>query len=148
MSFPRHILVVNVFFAPNSYGGATIVAEQIAQALVQRHDRQVSAISTISRSDLAPYSVAKVERDGVQNYLINLPHGRSYAETYDNPQVTQILSQLLDTLQPDLVHAHCLQDLGVGIRPLAKRRGVPVVLSVHDFWWLCEHLFMLRPSQR
>ena len=28
----RHILICNVFFAPNTYGGATIVAEEVARA--------------------------------------------------------------------------------------------------------------------
>lgn len=148
MSFPEHILIVNVFFAPYSYGGATVVAEQVARDLVQTHGRRVSAISAMTRPDLAAYTVLKVEKNGVQNYVINLPHGRSYAEMYSNPRVTEIMAGLLDTLQPDLLHAHCLQDLGVGILGLAKRRGLPVVLSVHDFWWLCEHQFMIRPNQR
>ena len=148
MSFPQHILIVNVFFAPYTYGGATVVAEQVARELVQTHGRRVSAISVMTRSDLAPYTMMKVEKNGLQNYVINLPHSRSYAEIYSNPRVTELISGLLDTLQPDLVHAHCLQELGVGILPLVKRRGLPVVLSVHDFWWLCEHQFMIRPNQR
>ncbi|MFC6587910.1 hypothetical protein ACFQDZ_12370 [Sulfitobacter pacificus] len=32
----RHILVANVFFAPFSYGGATVVAEQVATALIKQ----------------------------------------------------------------------------------------------------------------
>ena len=30
-----HLLICNVFFAPNTYGGATVVAEQVAR-LVRR----------------------------------------------------------------------------------------------------------------
>ena len=148
MSFPEHILVINIFFAPYSFGGATIVAEQVAQELVRTHGRRVTTISAMSRGDLTPYAVMKVEKDGIQNYLINLPHGRSYAEMYTNPQVTEIVAGLLDDLQPDLVHAHCIQEIGAGILPMIKRRGVPLVLSVHDFWWLCERQFMIRPNGR
>ena len=147
MTFPHHIVVLNVFFAPHSYGGATIVAEQVARQLVQRHGRRVTAISAMSRPDLAPYSVMRVEKHGIQNFLINLPQGRKYAETYTNPQVTEVVSGLLDDLEPDLLHAHCIQEIGAGVLPMAKRRGVPVVLSTHDFWWLCERQFMIRPDQ-
>ena len=148
MSFPQHIVVLNVFFAPNSYGGATIIAEQVARELVHRHGRRITAISAMNRPELAPYAVMKVEKDGIRNYLINMPKRRSYAEVYDNPKVAGIVSDLLDMLQPDLVHAHCLQDIGAGVLSRIKQRGVPVVLSVHDFWWICERQFMIRPDQR
>jgi len=148
MSGPNHIVVVNVFFAPYSYGGATVVAEQVAQKLVHQHGRRVTAISAMNRPDLLPYTVIKTEKDGIANYLINLPEKRSYAEVYANPRVTEIVAGLLDVLQPDLMHVHCIQDIGAGVLTLAKRRGLPVVLSVHDFWWLCERQFMIRPNQR
>ncbi len=148
MSFPRHIVVVNVFFAPYSYGGATIVAEQVALQLQNHFARRITAISAISRADLKPYAVIKVEQNGIENYLVNLPAGRGYAETYTNPRVTEAVARLLDLLQPDLLHVHCIQDIGAGILSMARRRGLPVVLSVHDFWWLCERQFMIRPNQR
>lgn len=148
MSFPEHILLVNVFFAPYTYGGATVVAEQVAQRLVQDHGCRVSAISVVQRPELVPYTVMKVEKDGIANYLVNLPHGRSYTDAYANPRVDELIAGLLDALRPDLVHAHCLQELGAGVLNLAARRGLPLVLSVHDFWWICERQFMIRPNQR
>jgi len=146
MAAPKHILVMNVFFAPQSYGGATVVAEAVARALRTRHGCRVSVISSMDRPDLVPYSVMRTEVEGIQNYAIVMPRGRSYSESYSNPNVTEIVSGLLDDLEPDLVHLHCMQDLGIGPIAMAKSRGVPVVLSVHDFWWLCEYQFMLRPN--
>jgi len=141
---PPHICVINVFFAPYSYGGATIVAEELAKSLVRDHGQRVTAISAHSRGDLAPYSVMRVEKDGIQNYLINLPYGRSYAQLYDNPEVSAVMVQLLAQIDPDLVHLHCLQDLGAGLIAAAKELSLPVVLSVHDFWWICERQFMIN----
>lgn len=143
MSRP-HILIVNVYFAPFTYGGATIVAEQVGKALHRDHGYRVTAISAMSRSDLAPYSILKTEVDGIVNYLINLPFGRSYALGYSNPKVTQLMAELMQQLNPDLVHVHCVQDLGVGVISAAKNQGRRVILSTHDFWWLCERQFMIR----
>ena len=140
----RHICVINVFFAPYSYGGATIVAEELAKSLVRDHGQRITAISAHSRNDLAPYSVMRVEKDGIQNYLINLPYGRSYAQLYDNPEVSAVVARLLAQIAPDLVHMHCLQDIGAGAIAAAKGLNLPVVLSVHDFWWLCERQFMIN----
>ena len=139
-----HILVVNVYFAPYSFGGATVVAEQVAQQLCRVHGCRVTAISAMSRADLAPYAVIKTAKDGVVNYLINLPFQRPYEKTYDNPEVTAVVSRLIQQLSPDLVHLHCLQDIGAGVIAAAKALALPVILSTHDFWWICERQFMIR----
>ena len=144
----RHILLANVFFAPFSYGGATIVAEQVAHALIKQGGFRVTAVSMCTRHDLAPYSVVKSQKDGITNYLINVPPGRNYGEMYDNPEVTARLAELMATLTPDLVHVHCIQDMGAGIIDVAQAADIPVILSVHDFWWICERQFMIRVDQK
>ena len=146
-----HILLANVFFAPFTYGGATIVAEEVAKALLRRTSGdiryKVTAVSLCCRHELADYTIIKSERGGIRNFVINVPPRRSYAKLYDNPDVTRLIATLMDDLQPDLVHAHCLQDMGAGILQAAKDRDIPSILSVHDFWWLCERQFMIRPDQ-
>lgn len=140
----RHILLANVFFAPFTYGGATIVAEELAKALTARGDYRVTAVSLCSRAELKTYTVMKSERDGIVNYVINVPEDRGYHEMYNNPHVTAVLGELMDGLRPDLVHAHCIQDMGTGVLEAAHARNIPIVLSIHDFWWICERQFMIR----
>lgn len=139
-----HILLVNVFFAPFSYGGATVVAEEVARALQRRGAARVSAVSLVARSELAPYAVIRSHVDGIDNYLINMPKGRSKRSFWDNPEVEKALASLIELLEPDLLHAHCVQELGVGVLRAADAAGIPAVLSVHDFWWICERQFMVR----
>ncbi|SFL04776.1 glycosyltransferase [Shimia haliotis] len=143
-----HVLVINVFFAPFTYGGATVVAEQVAQRLKAEHGFQVTAISATCQEHMPPYVVIKTEKAGIVNYVINLPFHRNYAESYDNPQVTEVVERLLRTISPDVVHMHCVQEVGAGIMPMIRRQGVPMVLSTHDFWWLCERQFMIRMDGR
>lgn len=138
-----HILVANIFFAPFSYGGATIVAEQVAKALHTMGGFRITAVSLCARADLAAYTVVKSQRDGISNYLINVPPHRTYGQMYDNPEVTARLAELISTLEPDLVHAHCIQEMGTGIITAAEAADVPTILSVHDFWWICERQFMV-----
>ena len=146
-----HILLANVFFAPFTYGGATIVAEEVAKALKARKDPafayKITAVSLCCHSGLADYTVVKSEKDGIQNFVINVPSNRSYSELYDNPHVTRLIEELMDDLQPDVVHVHCVQDMGGGVLEAAQTRGIPSVLSVHDFWWLCERQFMIKPDR-
>ncbi|MBR9763632.1 MAG: glycosyltransferase family 4 protein [Rhodobacteraceae bacterium] len=147
MSRP-HVLVANIFFAPYTYGGATIVAEQVARQLHARHGWKVSALSAVSRRDLPPYALRKLQSGPVASYVINLPPQRAYAEMYSNPVVTESAARLIQALGPDLLHLHCLQELGAGPIRAAREAGVPVVVSTHDFWWLCERQFMVTPDGR
>lgn len=143
----RHILLLNIFYAPFSYGGATVVAEQVAKALIRRHGYRVTVVSLTSRSDLEPYTTIKVEKDGVVNYLINMPAGRQYSEIYNNQVVSDEVATLVDMLRPDVMHVHCIQEIGAGVLGVARESGVPIVISVHDFWWICDRQFMVKIDQ-
>lgn len=143
----RHIMVLNVFFAPFSYGGATVVAEEVSKALVRHSGYQITAVSLCARSELRTYTVVRSEVAGITNYVINVPAGRSYRELYDNPKVEEILRELMEELAPDVVHAHCLQDIGAGVLKEAHDLGIPIILSVHDFWWICERQFMVNVNK-
>jgi glycosyltransferase involved in cell wall biosynthesis len=140
-----------VFFAPFTYGGATVVAEEVAKALLATKsaafEYQITAVSLCCHSGLANYTMVKSERDGIQNFVINVPSNRTYKELYNNPHVTRLIEELMDDLRPDVVHAHCIQDIGGGVLRAAQARGIPSILSVHDFWWLCERQFMIKPDR-
>ncbi|WP_321365639.1 glycosyltransferase [uncultured Celeribacter sp.] len=139
-----HVVVVNIHFAPFTYGGATIVAEEVAKALVARHDVTVSAISTICREDLEPYAVMRTTSEGFDSYLINIPAKCSFENTYSNVALNAAITRLWGRLSPDVVHVHCVQRIGADVVRLAKEAGYKTVLSVHDYWWLCERQFMVR----
>lgn len=141
---PLHILFINVFYAPTTFGGATHVVEQVSSSLVSAHGVRVTVVSAMSRPEFAPYAALKVEARGIVNYMINMPAGRAVQEMYCNPLVAERIDAIVDDVRPDLVNVHCVQEIGANIISSMKRRGLPVILSVHDFWWLCERQFMIR----
>ncbi len=44
---------------------------------------------------------------------------------------------LLRRWRPDLVHVANPAQVGVGLIHAARRRGIPVVCTIMDYWWLC-----------
>ena len=48
----------------------------------------------------------------------------------------------------DLVHAHCIQALGVGPLQVARQRNIPHAVTLHDGWWLFPRQFLVTPSGR
>lgn len=140
------LLLMNVHFKPTTYGGATVVAEELALALAAHHGAEIFVISAVSRRDLVPYAVQRVEVQGMPHFLINLPLDRSIQEVESNPRVAERVAQIAQFVEPDLAHVHCVQDLGAASIMALKAAGIPVILSVHDFWWVCERQFMMRPN--
>ncbi len=63
-----------------------------------------------------------------------------------HPRVEALFAECLTRTDPDIVHVHALQGFSGSIIALAKRRGIPVVLTLHDFWALCARAFLIRPN--
>lgn len=145
MKRPEHIVLVNVHFDPDTYGGATIVAGQVAKRL-RRQGVKVTAIAAMVAPELPPYTVVRSHRDGIDCFRINLPPGSSHVQAHIDEHATRRFMQLVARLKPDLVHLHCLQGLGAGMLGDLKKSGIPIILSVHDFWWFCERQFMVKPD--
>jgi GT2 family glycosyltransferase/glycosyltransferase involved in cell wall biosynthesis len=63
---------------------------------------------------------------------------RTFADTYDNPTITEAVSRTIDRFGPDVAHIHHLTCLSTGIvRALAARR-VPILFTLHDYWLCCH----------
>src|SRR4051812_7654243 len=56
-----------------------------------------------------------------------------FAESWASPALDVRLGQVLDMLQPDVLHVHNLLNLSLRLPELAQRRGVPVVATLHDY---------------
>jgi glycosyltransferase involved in cell wall biosynthesis len=69
------------------------------------------------------------------------------AEGYRNEAARSGCAAFLDSVRPDVLHLHGLQGLGIGPLEAAAERNISVVLTLHDWWWLCPCLFRLSPNQ-
>ena len=85
------VLAVNIFFAPTSFGGATIVAEEMAKRLHARDDTDVFVFT--SREDNSPqYTLRRYDLDGLPVISVRLP-GHDPIGEFDNPEMGQIFAE-------------------------------------------------------
>jgi len=63
---------------------------------------------------------------------------------YYNPIVEGYLGQWLEQWQPDIVHITSCYTLSASVIQAAKTRGLPVVLTLTDYWFICPRLSLLR----
>jgi len=63
---------------------------------------------------------------------------------YQNPIVADHLAQWLEEWQPDLVHVTSCYTLSASVIQTAKDFGLPVVLTLTDYWFICPKHTLLR----
>lgn len=143
---PLKLLVVNVHFAPESFGGATIVAEQLAAELGRMPDTAVSIFTGTHSSAVSQHTLHRYSWKSLPVYAVRLPLPGEFPHDHENPRVARLFAQALDIIQPDVIHFHCVQMMSADLVKVAQSRGVPHVITLHDAWWICERQFMVTAN--
>jgi glycosyltransferase involved in cell wall biosynthesis len=142
------VLMANVFLWPRSFGGATIVAEELARRLHARDDTEISIFTSRGAIAGRPEALLRYDWEGIPVFSAPLPPAGDHVATFDNPPAVRHFAAVLDAVRPDVVHAHSIQGFGAGILRLCQERGIPYVITLHDAWWLCDRQFMVRGDGR
>ncbi len=125
-----NVLVMTDHFPPDNLGGAGQVAWIQCRAL-QRLGLQVQVLSA-RRDNSAP---ADLDLEGVPVHRLPIAYPlrwQAYLSLY-NPAAARRVGAYLDSVKPDLVHAHNVHTyLTYHSLALAKQRGLPVLLTLHD----------------
>jgi len=65
------------------------------------------------------------------------------AHIFWNRQAAKQFEKLLEDFKPDIIHVHSIfHHLSPSILPVAKRRGIPVVMHLHDYKLVCPNYKM------
>ncbi|MFQ6117416.1 MAG: glycosyltransferase family 4 protein, partial [Candidatus Bipolaricaulia bacterium] len=65
-----------------------------------------------------------------------------------NGLIERSFERFLEETSPHIVHVQHLFKLSAGLIPLTRKRGIPVVVTLADFWYLCHNVLLLRPGQK
>lgn len=141
---PLRVLAANVFFEPRSFGGATIVAEQMAHRLNQREDVEMAVFTTAPPGAAEPYQILKYHAGTIPVFAICIPDTYDPTLTFDTEYTAHGFREVLRFTKPDVVHFHSIQNLGAPLLKICEEEGVPVVVTLHDAWWICGRQFMIK----
>lgn len=116
--------------------GSEVYSQTICNALVRRgHEVQVF---TREEDSFSPDGAVRIAYDQdeprIKIHLVNNPRQR---DRYRLAVVDQRFAEVLESFQPDLVHIGHLNHLSTSLVAEAKRRGLPVVYTLHDYWLMC-----------
>jgi len=145
----KHILMVNVLYKPISFGGATIVIEELSRRIAKKDHYGVTVFTGFfdENYDLPrPYDLVRYEVNDVPVILVRFPSPMTKVLEYHNEEMQHVFDKILTSLKPDLVHFHSIQQLSASIAKACVNQNIPYLLTLHDMWWLCEKQFMVKPD--
>lgn len=123
-------------FLPRHRAGAELYAFHLCREQSARHELAVlCAEYDPSRSH---GEIARREYEGLRVFeLVNNWAFERFAETYHSPLVAERVAAVLDEFAPEVLHVHNLLNLSLELPALARRRGIPVVATLHDHTLSC-----------
>ncbi len=77
--------------------------------------------------------------NGVHNYYTARLDSNSKA-------IEKLFHKLLQDTKPNIVHVHEMIGLPSSVIALAKKARAKVLVTVHEYWWLCMHRAMIDYS--
>ena len=154
-----HIVVVNNIYPPIMAGGAELIVQWLSEGLTGRGHR-VTVVSTCG-PEMEPYPAELVNGVTVirffpRNLYWNFAragekaHRRALWHLRDawNRDAGRRFRAILSAAPPDIVHTHLLDGLSATVWRAARRAGVPIVHTAHDYHLLCPRAFLLTRDWR
>jgi glycosyltransferase involved in cell wall biosynthesis len=146
VSAPLRILFVAHGWPPREQAGAELVAAQLAAALARR-GHAVAAFAASGDPAVPPHVVTRAAVDGLRVTRVRtaMEHADSLRATVFDPRVRRLFDEEL-ARGFDVVHVHHLLGLSSDLVLAAKNAGARVVVTLHDFWYLCARGQRLMPN--
>jgi glycosyltransferase involved in cell wall biosynthesis len=138
-----HILQVNILCSPQTFGGATVVSEEMTQRLNSQTDTRVSIVTSAPAGWLKPYALERSEVLGVPVIRIGIQDNAGWMQAFWDEEAGDAFREALRALRPDVVHFHAIQGLGAACLTACRDEGIPFVVTLHDAWWVCERQFLV-----
>ncbi len=146
------IIFVTLFFPPNRTAGTENYTHGLASTLQARgHDVSVVCAEDWESGSMYWNGVTQGIYDGVPVSRIHLNWTKADNPNrilYDSPDVERWFSDYLAETNPGVVHVTSAATLGIGTLRAVRRAGIPLLLTLMDFWFLCPKTVLLADKQR
>ncbi|WP_082829879.1 glycosyltransferase [Ectothiorhodospira sp. BSL-9] len=140
----RKVALVNVFFPPQSIGGATrVVADNFKALRKHYHEDLDLCVFTADAECRTSHRMTVYQEQGVRVYRATTLWREHMDWHPKDPEMYKLFSEFLALEQPDMVHFHCVQRLTASIVEAARDAGIPYMVTVHDAWWISDFQFLV-----
>ena len=98
-------------------------------------------------SQVAGEAITQDEVDGLPTTRL---HRRALSSTSSTKRwcadVDQLFERELSRIKPNVVHFHHFAGLSLGMAAIVKRAGLPSILTLHDYWFICPRFHLINSA--
>lgn len=129
-------------YPPHAVGGTELVTQALARGMVA----QGHAVAVFTRVPDDGQGCTRSDEDGVVVYRAwdGVPSaGARYLASFTRGALLASFVRALEEFKPDLVHIQHLMGLPLAAPAQLRTRGLPTVITLHDYWWFCANAQLL-----
>ena len=113
--------------------GETGESHEVAVATTQGHETDVDGATVYALPGPGNWTDITGQESGLECGVVDGSVDRRFAA-------------ILDAFEPDVVHLQHLKALSATLPSICRKRGVPCLLTLHDFWTACHREQLVQPS--
>jgi glycosyltransferase involved in cell wall biosynthesis len=135
----KRLLFVIHGYPPHAYGGIEINTKYLAENLKDKFD--IFIFSRLSNKDKEDFTIIDDSTSNVAvTYIVNNYRwqGARFTDRFISKKIDGIFADYIDRIKPDIVHIQHLLGLSTGIMRILNERKIPILISLHDYWFGCH----------
>jgi glycosyltransferase involved in cell wall biosynthesis len=138
------ILQVIHDYIPETVAGTEIVTQRLSEYLA-RKGHEVFIFCRGWNQETKAYEIRDEIINQVKVRRINFGRTGPHKETIlHDKQVNKNYEEYLNLVKPDIVHIQNLLYLGVDIVRITREQNIPMIYTLHDFWFCCPQVKLLN----
>lgn len=136
------ILQVVHQYPPSRVGGTELHTQMVSRGMA----RLGHGVAVFHREDGSGVGSDCRDDDGIRVWRAwsgTPTAGQRALSTLRDPPIQRSFERVLDQEQPDVVHVQHLIGLPSTVIGSIQQRGIPFVITLHDYWWVCINAQLL-----
>ena len=141
----QKIALVNVYFPPQSIGGATRVLADNFDILVEQYgsDFELVIFTSDSKMQDKPHTLDVYIYKGIRVYRSSILFRKNMDWHPKDDEMGKLFTKFLEFEKPDKVHFHCVQRFSASIVEATLKKNIPYFITLHDAWWISDFQFLV-----
>ncbi len=142
------ILFICHDFPPYRYAGAQLYALNLAKEINKTGLAKIDILHPVFREGYDRFEILEAEFEGLKIFRLSKDITVGFENSVRHPEVERLLDRFLSDHAYDCIHIHGLGQLSARPIEVAKRHGIPTIMTLHDYWLLCAFWHLTTPDQK
>lgn len=142
----RILQVVHNWLTDN-LGGVERYLYYLSKCLSENNEVHICCPGFGSRQDVVIEDSLIIHRLHRKLLFTTIKHILFKKSMYQDRLIEREFNFLLNYVKPDIVHFHHLLGLSAGCVSIVKKEGLPIVLTIHDYWFICPKIILFYIPQ-